>query len=265
MKTLRDLLNQTISSIEGDDVILRPVPSLWTETTSPTPSTTPPIPTVTISQGGYARVDAFFSNPSVVQSDNPLPSVAVSAYGTSVIGGGGVVLSIPSSEVNGGDVVVFDPSSGSYSMPLAGSGLQPSSVVSFYGSVRTASLGNFRSNARGVVAGNLSLPADTQSGAFKIVAFGTNAKNEAVVIPFMAQVKVPKIARVVTTTTAEVSAVTTIAAATNTTTVVQEALESGTSSTSFPWWIVLVLAALVTIFGWTVRRRMNAKAKSTVI
>ena len=193
-----------------------------------------------------------------------LPSVVVSEYGTSVIGGS-VTFNFPASQETAGGGVIYETSPGSLSMPVSGSGLQPLSVVSFYGSVRTASLGNFRTNSRGVVAGNLSLPADTQSGPLKIVAFGTNAKNETVVVPFTAQVKVPKITGVVTTTTAEVSAVTTIVVDSDTTIAASESQDSGSSSTSFPWWIVLVLAALVTIFVLALRRRMNAKAKNTVV
>ena len=133
--------------------------------------------------------------------------------------------------------------------------------MGLYGTVSKSSLGSFRADNNGVFTGQLSIPAGTESGPLKLVAFGMNKKKQPVVMPFTVTVKVPQV--VATTTTSAVGA-TTSSLVTSDSSVVPGDIKTSDSSSSFPWWLLIAGAFLVGVALAAVRRRAAKDNDSTI-
>jgi hypothetical protein len=146
-------------------------------------------------------------------------------------------------------------------IPVSSGGLFPGSTMGLYGTVSKSSLGSFRADKNGVFVGQLAIPAGTESGPLKLVAFGTNKKKQPVVMPFTVTIKIPQVAA--TTTTSAVGA-TTSSLVTSDSSVMQDDVKTSDSSSSFPWWLLIAGAFLVGVALVAVRRRVARDNNSTI-
>ena len=272
-KTLGDVI------IIGKPIVIRPfetldpptpvntVTSSTSTSTSTSSTTTFPIPTVVIET---SAVQAFFSNPvsGLLAGGVVVPDSYTTPSGEIVVIGGSFLtfpaLSSPNSPGPISSEIAPNVLVGPFgAASFYGGGFYAGSEMHLHGTVSKQSLGRLRADKAGNVVGSLKVPEGTQSGPFKLVAFGFNAKKQPVVLPLTINLEVPK--TVATTSTSVV--VDTSIASVDSTVVATETGPSddstGTNIFGYWWALLLILVLILSIFRFKSYKKVDHESSVT--